>query len=97
MRPERDRHLQACEDTVCIEERASEERGGMPTSRKATWARAPSRTVLLATFTKLPTPPPAGNLAPPGWQGVWPIVFPSGNSCLLKAHMHLLFPRLRAL
>lgn len=57
---------------ACSQERAREGRGGMPTSRKATWARAPSRTVLLATFTKLPTPPPAGNPAPPEWQGVWP-------------------------
>lgn len=41
---------------------------------------------------------PSWYRAPPEWQGVCgPIVFPCGNLCLLKAHMHLLFPRLQAL
>lgn len=68
----------------------------MSTSKKATWVHAPSRTVLLATFAKLATPSLIGNLTLPEWQGVWPIVLPCGNLCLLKAHMHLLFPRLWA-
>lgn len=65
----------------------------MSTCSKATWLPQGRS---LGNFCQAAHSSLTGNLAPPEWYGVWPMVLPCGTLCLLKAHTHLLFTWLGA-